>query len=718
MSEIQKNLGHATAYGYAKSKGYTGTEDEFAALMADYAEVGERAEAAATAAAASATAASGSATAAAESATQAAGSATTAENKATEAAQSATAAAGSATAAGQSATAAQTAQTAAETAQTAAENAAESVSASAAQIAQNTANISSVKNAISRLDDNFAWMSIAWEQGSINNSGEDETNSYFVRSGLITISDNVIIIDPQSKQAITVYVYSAAGVFESKTSDYKVLTTISYTNKKIRFRVRKEPIAAVTPSTIGTILIYKSFDGIAETQKKLAELTQTVSQLHAQVGTYYIPLESGYVANNTETGAFIYANDTKRVRTAHEITLPQGAVISLSDYSGKRMNIYYTLPNGHGGYTGWRTSDYTVGSSNAGQSFAIMLAYDPDAEVADITDFSDLFSIVLPDGLTDRVSDLEKQFSALDVPSYWKTTLETKESEINTLDATVGENGCSFVFWTDMHWPANNKKSPSLIKHILEHTGVTEVVCGGDILGGGYASLDLAYQGLVDFRNLLNEYEIELLSIRGNHDLTPDGTMYLTDNQFYGAMLKPFAKLATLIRKTYYYRDDETLKIRYYYLDSREVSSDSLDADQIAWLEANLNTVPSDWSIIVFVHAVHIPASASSADTLQPSYPAYQISQALGNTNKKSQLIAMIGGHTHRDEITTNYGCLLISVTTDAGGTTASDWDANYPTRTAGTTTEQAFDVFHIDIVNRVIYMTRIGAGADRQISY
>lgn len=165
MSEVNKNLGHATAYGYAKSKGYSGTEEQFAELMADYAEVAQRAEAAATSAAASATAASdsasdsaasataaegsasaaatsagtasqaaqsasqsateasGSATSAAASATAAAGSATTAGSKAIEAAQSATAAAGSATTAGASATAAQTAQTAAETAEANAEQA-------------------------------------------------------------------------------------------------------------------------------------------------------------------------------------------------------------------------------------------------------------------------------------------------------------------------------------------------------------------------------------------------------------------------------------------------------------------------------------------------------------------------------------------------------------------------------------------------------------------
>jgi len=152
---ITKDLGIVSAYGYAKSKGYTGTEEEFALLMADYAEVAGEAEAWAAGTKAgvpvsstdpayhnnakyyaedagdSASAAAGSASAAATDATDAhadaqsaatnaalavnsataaeasknaaAGSASTASTKAGEAANSATAAAGSATSAGQSA---------------------------------------------------------------------------------------------------------------------------------------------------------------------------------------------------------------------------------------------------------------------------------------------------------------------------------------------------------------------------------------------------------------------------------------------------------------------------------------------------------------------------------------------------------------------------------------------------------------------------------------
>ena len=44
MATITKDLGVATAYGYAVAGGYTGTEEEFAELMASYASVAQEAE--------------------------------------------------------------------------------------------------------------------------------------------------------------------------------------------------------------------------------------------------------------------------------------------------------------------------------------------------------------------------------------------------------------------------------------------------------------------------------------------------------------------------------------------------------------------------------------------------------------------------------------------------------------------------------------------------
>ena len=127
---MEKNLGHATAYGYAKSKGYSGTEDEFAQLMADYASVGQSAAQSAEQAAASATSASGSAATASQAAqtatskaSEAVTAADTATTKASEASQSASTASAAATSAS---TSAQTATTAAATATTKASEASES----------------------------------------------------------------------------------------------------------------------------------------------------------------------------------------------------------------------------------------------------------------------------------------------------------------------------------------------------------------------------------------------------------------------------------------------------------------------------------------------------------------------------------------------------------------------------------------------------------------
>lgn len=189
MSTITKDLGVVTAYGYAVSKGYTGTEEEFAELMASYATVAEQAaqsaetaeeaaeaaaqavldanaaktaaqaaqsaaESASTTATNAATSASNSATSAASSASTASTAATTATGKATEAAASATSASESATDANAAKTAAQTAQGEAEAAQEAAENAAESVTASAEQITQNKNDIADLKDDVDQIQNN------------------------------------------------------------------------------------------------------------------------------------------------------------------------------------------------------------------------------------------------------------------------------------------------------------------------------------------------------------------------------------------------------------------------------------------------------------------------------------------------------------------------------------------------------------------------------------
>ena len=107
---VDQNIGMVTAYAYAVSKGFVGTEDDFAQLLADFADAAQRAEQAAkeaetakTDAEAAKTGAQRAASAAAESATEAGNAKTDAEDAKTEARRAASAAADSSTAAAKSA---------------------------------------------------------------------------------------------------------------------------------------------------------------------------------------------------------------------------------------------------------------------------------------------------------------------------------------------------------------------------------------------------------------------------------------------------------------------------------------------------------------------------------------------------------------------------------------------------------------------------------------
>ena len=215
MSTVVKDLGAVSAYAYAVEKGYTGTEAEFAELMASYADVGQTAvdakdaavaaktaaETAANTATTKATEASQSASAAHtdaesadQSASQASTSAQTASTKASEASQSATTAtekATEATTAASNATtakddavtaknAAETAHGKAETAQGKAEQAAQSVSASAAQIQTNKEDISELKRELSYIGDTT--LLNGWPAGDITEGAFYSTDGNYVEN--------------------------------------------------------------------------------------------------------------------------------------------------------------------------------------------------------------------------------------------------------------------------------------------------------------------------------------------------------------------------------------------------------------------------------------------------------------------------------------------------------------------------------------------------------
>ena len=148
---MSRFIGNVSAYAYAVEQGYTGTEAEFATLMASYATVAEEAAESAESAQASATTASGAAQTATTKASEASASAQTATTKASEASTSATQAGASATSASQSAQTATTkaseASASASTAGTKASEASASASTASTKASEASASATSAQTA-------------------------------------------------------------------------------------------------------------------------------------------------------------------------------------------------------------------------------------------------------------------------------------------------------------------------------------------------------------------------------------------------------------------------------------------------------------------------------------------------------------------------------------------------------------------------------------------
>ena len=129
-------------------------------------------------------------------------------------------------------------------------------------------------------DKNYVPIPITWEQGSLDNStGAETADSYFVRSGFITIENNDVFININGSHDVRTFIYDMDGNFERNEYGVKVPTTYSYKNKKIRFKARKEPIASITPSTMGKVPIYKTLKDYLQIKDDIDALESDVATL-------------------------------------------------------------------------------------------------------------------------------------------------------------------------------------------------------------------------------------------------------------------------------------------------------------------------------------------------------------------------------------------------------------------------------------------------------
>ena len=325
--------------------------------------------------------------------------------------------------------------------------------------------------------------------------------------------------------------------------------------------------------------------------------------------------------------------------------------------------------------------------------------------------------------------------SAIDasiIPSYFETNLTAKIPLIIENMNTAGANGTTFVFITDIHWETNYRKSPALIKCILDKTSVKNVFCGGDIINQGQKADMYSV-----FLECINQYRYIPTNgffpiARGNHDdnsnwsSSSDVATYAFDgNTIYNLLYSQVADKCVRFGSNWsFYYDDVTRKTRFIFADTKRNGA-TIDVAQIVSV---LNSVASGWHVIFIMHftlksntafydgcevLAHIVKGYN--DRENSSYTGSYQTVAYDFTNAVGTVDLIIGGHTHAD-----YSMDADDENNPSGvPVIATDTDSyRNHTGTEGTVNSQCFDVVTVDYTAKTVKCVRIGRGSDRTFSY
>lgn len=434
--------------------------------------------------------------------------------------------------------------------------------------------------------------------------------------------------------------------------------------------------------------------------------------------------------------------DTEKISMTRAYKSDKPIKVSLKNPENYNFSIiYFTAPFvknanrvGSGGGVSWTNVPFTIPSN---QYFIIEIIKNPTGKITlaegkeqliieeDYTYVKDIEDTLdLQDERLDAIENTLGIFT--EIPSYWETQINSKIETIKALEMQTDATGDSFIFITDVHWQSNKKNSPLLIKKLLNSVNLKKVIFGGDVL-----NLNSTKEAAIDYvNNFFNNFKnVEMYNILGNHDFNDNvgGTYpnaHLTANDVYSMMFKSFENRVDYIARPldnvrdnrpnyfYYCVDNKVQKIRYIMLNTLR---NSYGSTQLNWLLSKLQELDSSWTIILFTHFIY---SGLTGETPNKSTSYTELNTFLTNnvSSYSCTIAAIIGGHSHYDYSETNeLGIVLICTATDAYK--LSDTILS-PTMTAGTDTEQLFDVFTIDTLNRTINATRIGAGSDRTFTY
>lgn len=302
------------------------------------------------------------------------------------------------------------------------------------------------------------------------------------------------------------------------------------------------------------------------------------------------------------------------------------------------------------------------------------------------------------------------------IPDYWDNEINDTISKVATNTLGMETHTDCFAFVTDEHWGNNAKHSPSIIDYLSKNIGFSLLLNGGDIITGAHSNKINAIKEINSFFEKFNN--VNIISTFGNHDFNPSTGNYLDSEELYNVISKRSEKFTDTKGSYKYYYDNVSQKIRYVTIPTHDNYSFSNDTK--TFLNNVCSELSSDWTIVILTHIYWTPTT-----TGEPTISTYASTDMVFIADLKESINATIAcvlvGHVHRDydalvtSTSENTELLVIGFQEDAYAT-SSLWQG--ATMTLGTDTEQAISIIQIDMNNNKIYITRCGAGNDREFDY
>lgn len=293
-------------------------------------------------------------------------------------------------------------------------------------------------------------------------------------------------------------------------------------------------------------------------------------------------------------------------------------------------------------------------------------------------------------------------------PNPYAYYSEHLNSKIDRIKSIQNEHDIveSFFFITDLHWEANHQHSPYLVKQIMEKTGINKINFGGDYIAQDYHNTQDALNWM---KNCIQSFDAtEKYAILGNHELN---TQHWRDTPQISYKDSSMAVNGSRFDLPYYYVENSDTQVVSIYLNSNDLPNNE---EQKQWFINRITSYDDNWTALIFTHMFYTNINDEGA-LLHTAGEALNNLIVSSRDNIKCSVAGVFSGHIHTDHMTTfdDYYTATATMCDSSIAYTLSEYDRSYKT-----TNDQAFDVVQIDTSSKHVYLTRIGAGKDREYCF